>query len=399
MAKAKQNMLVYGVAKALAGVVSSFVFKRKFIRNEIENAEGPIVLIGNHQAALDFTTLVSATKRPMTFVVSDSFYNTLPFRGLMDKVGVIPKQQFQTSIKDVIKMRSTIKENKILMIYPAGLMCEDGLSTPIPSSTYAFLQRLDADIFVARTAGTYFCTPKWSGKMRPGRTYMDVYKLIDRAELPNMPVEKVEELVKNALLFDAYREQEQARVKYKNGDNVEGLENVLYICPHCKKEFTIRSKDKNTLYCTECGFAHTSDEYGFLHNSGSTNEEIIYVSDWARMVYSKVGESIEDGSLSELSSNATIQTIDFNKKKYLDVGRAKITLNQDKFIIDGTINGEAAYIEVPLTSFASIPFKPGCRIEIQNGKTTYRCVLDDGKLAQKFVNMVKRFYELRNKNK
>ena len=127
MAKAKQNMLVYGVAKALAGVVSSFVFKRKFIRNEIENAEGPIVLIGNHQAALDFTTLVSATKRPMTFVVSDSFYNTLPFRGLMDKVGVIPKQQFQTSIKDVIKMRSAIKENKILMIYPAGLMCEDGL--------------------------------------------------------------------------------------------------------------------------------------------------------------------------------------------------------------------------------------------------------------------------------
>ena len=118
MAKAKQNMLVYGVAKALAGVISSFVFKRKFIRNEIENAEGPIVLIGNHQAALDFTTLVSATKRPMTFVVSDSFYNTLPFRGLMDKVGVIPKQQFQTSIKAVLTHKTCrINHKNFIFLY------------------------------------------------------------------------------------------------------------------------------------------------------------------------------------------------------------------------------------------------------------------------------------------
>lgn len=387
-------MLVYRVAQAISGALSSVVFKRKFIRNELKNIEGPAVVIGNHQAALDFTTLIGATKRPITFVVSYSFYNTLPIRSLMDKIGVIPKQQFQTTIKEIVQMKTAVKDGKILMLYPAGLMCEDGLSTPIPCSTYAFLKRLDADVYVARTAGTYFCTPKWSAKIRPGRTYMDIYKLITKEELAVLSPEEIEVSVKNALLFDAYREQEQALVKYRGADNVQGLENVLYICPHCKKEFTIQVKNKKTLYCTECGFEHTSDEYGFLHNSGKVGEEIRYVSDWARFISDEVENGIKNGLITEISADATVQTINLKKKKYLDVGRAKITLNSKKFIIDGTINGESAYIEVPIATFSSIPFKPGCRFEIQHNKCSYRCVLDDGKLAQKFVNIVKKYYEL-----
>lgn len=393
MAKVKQNMLVYRLTQAIAGTVCAVVFRRKFLRNELKDAKGPAVLIGNHQAALDFTTLIGATKRPITFVVSDSFYNTLPIRSLMDEIGVIPKQQFQTTVKEIIQMRSAIKDNKILMFYPAGLMCEDGLSTPIPSSTYAFLKRLDADVYIARTTGTYFCTPKWSSKIRPGRTYLDVYKLISKEDLAALSPEEIEVSVKNALLFDAYREQEQALIKHKGANNVEGLENVLYMCPHCKKEFTIKVKNKTALYCTECGFEHTCDEYGFLHNSGSVGEEIRYISDWSRFINDEVGKAIEDGSISELSADTNVQIIDHKKKKYVDVGRARITLNSKKFIIDGTINGEETHLEVPIATFSSIPFKPGCRIEIQHNKCTYRCVLDDGKLAQKFVNIVKKYYE------
>ena len=394
MSKVKQNMLVYRFTQAIAGTLSTIVFKRKFIRNELKDAKGPIVLLGNHQAALDFTTLIGATKRPITFVVSDSFYNTLPIKSLMDKIGVIPKQQFQTTIKEIIQMRTAVKDGKILMFYPAGLMCEDGLSTPIPSSTYAFLKRLDADVYIARTTGTYFCTPKWSSKTRPGRTYMDIYKLISREDMATSSPEQIEVMVKNALLFDAYREQEQTLVKYIGGNNVEGLENVLYICPHCKKEFTIKVKNKSTLYCTECGFEHTSDKYGFLHNSGKVGEEIRYVSDWSRFINDEVGTAIQNGTITEISADATIQTINIQKKKYVDVGRAKITLNNQKFIIDGIINQEQTHIEVPTAPFSSIPFKPGCRFEIQHNKCSYRCVLDDGKLAQKFVNIVKKYYEL-----
>ena len=48
-----------------------------------------------------------------------------------------------------------------------------------------------------------------------------------------------------------YAEQEKHLVKYKGNNNLEGLENVLYECPECGKEFSIQVKDKSSLYCTE----------------------------------------------------------------------------------------------------------------------------------------------------
>ncbi len=397
MIKNKSNMIVYRFAQVISNIVAKVVFKRKYLRNEIKNKKGPMVIVCNHQAALDFTTLIGATKEPISFVVSDSFYNTLPFKKAMDQIGVIPKQQFQTSIKEIMLMRNAIKNDEILAIYPAGLMCEDGLSTPIPHATYEFLQWLGADIYAAKISGSYFCTPKWSKKVRPGRTYLDIYKIIDKDELKEMSNEKIKETIDGALLFDAYQEQEEHKLWYYGGSNIKGLENVLYICPNCKKEFTIEAKNKKTLYCTECGFEHKSDKYGFLHNKG-VGEEIRHVSDWSQLVYNQVKSEIESGTLTEISTKATIQTIDYKKKKYVDVGYVYLTLTPQKFIIDGPINCKRQKLEIPISQFASLPFKPGCRIEVQHNKTTYRCVLDDGKLAMKFVNMVKVFYEI-NHNK
>lgn len=382
--------------QVLSGIVARVVFRRKLLRNEIKDKKGPMVIIGNHEAALDFTTLVGATKQPITFVVSDSFYNTLPFRRYMKMIGVIPKQQFQTTIKEISLMRHVIKNDSILMFYPSGLMSEDGISTPIPQSTYAFLQWLGADVYIARTTGTYFCTPKWSSKIHPGKTYMDIFKLIDKEDLSKMTLDEVKERVDDVLDFDAYREQEGLKILYYDAKNVAGLENVLYVCPSCKKEFTIRTKKKHTLYCTECGFAHRADKFGFLHNSGKASKEYRYVSDWSRMIHDKVKSDIESGALTELYSKATIQTIDYKKKKYVTVGRAHVTLTPEKFIISGPINCKFEHIEIPISHFCSLPFKPGCRIEVQHGKTTFRCLLDDGKLAMKFVDMVRIYYEINN---
>jgi 1-acyl-sn-glycerol-3-phosphate acyltransferase len=314
----------------------------------------------------------------------------------MKAIGVIPKQQFQTTLKEIALMRSTIKHDDILMFYPAGLMSEDGAQTPTPSSTYPFLQWLGADVYAARTFGTYFCTPKWSSKIRPGRTYMDIYKLIDKEELAKMTPEEIKERVNGALNFDAYKEQEELKIRYSGAKNIKGLENVLYVCPSCKREFTIAAKGKNTLYCTECGFAHKSDKYGFLHNCGHASKEYRYVSDWSRLVYEKIKSDIVSEELTAISTRATVQTIDYDKKKYVNTGCANITLTTEKFIIDGAIGCKHRHLEIPISQFASLPFKPGCRIEIQQGKTTYRCILDDPRLATKFVHMVRACYELSN---
>ena len=393
MSYRKPNIFCYRIAQCASWIVSTFIFRRQLLRNEIKSKKGPFVVIANHEAALDFVNLISVTSTPMSFVISNSFYNSLPITGFFDKLGVIPKQQFQTTVRDMKTMKEVIDHGSPLVIYPAGLMCEDGLSTPIPAATYKFLQWLGVDVYVARTTGTYFSMPKWAKGLRIGRTHLDVYRLFTKEELAAADLQTVKDKTNDALLFDAYREQEDLRVKYSQNDNLEGLENVLYMCPHCMTEFSIHCKDKHTLYCDVCGFEQQSDKYAFLHKTSDIGEEMRYVSDWSRHIYNTLKEQLAEGKINRLSAKADIRMIDYSNHKFADVGSGEIHLSRECFRIQGVINGEETDLAIPITNFASLPFSPGKHLEIQHGENIYRCVLDDGKQVMKFINMVKIFHE------
>ena len=390
----KPNLLCYRIAQIAAWLVATFVFRRKILRNEIKGKKGPFVVIANHQAALDFVNLIGATRRPMSFVISNAFFNTLPIRGFLTRMGVIPKQQFQTTVRDMKRMKAVIDHGEPIVIYPAGLMCEDGLSTPIPAATYKFLKWLDADVSVAKTSGTYFAMPKWSSGFRPGRTHLDIYKLFSREELKNLDLGQVKSRADEALLFDAYREQEAFRVKYSNGSDIRGLEHVLYQCPHCLAEFSVEAVEKDRLRCSACGYEQGSDAYGFLHKTSSHGEELRYVSDWSLGIYGRLKEKLVSGEVADLSTPMTIRMIDYDRKKFMDVGHGTLSLNARQFTIDGVIREQPVNLAVSIAGVPTLPFKPGKYLEVQDGNDIYRCVPEDGRLVMKFINMVKIFHEL-----
>ena len=104
----KPNLLCYRIAQVVSWLVATFVFRRKVLRNEIRGQRGPFVVIANHQAALDFVNLIGLTHRRMSFVISNSFFSTLPIQSFLRKMGVIPKQQFQSSVGDMKRLRAVI---------------------------------------------------------------------------------------------------------------------------------------------------------------------------------------------------------------------------------------------------------------------------------------------------
>ena len=392
----KQSRFCYRFARLVTGFVSKVFFRRKFIRNEIKGKKGPFVVIANHQAAYDFVNLMSATSEPMHFVISESFYNTLPIKGFLTKLGVIPKQQFQTAIRDLRLMKQVIADGKILVIYPAGLMCEDGLSTPIPEATYQFLKWIKADVYMAKTKGTYFAMPKWSKGLRRGRTFLDVYKLFSKEELSELDLNDVKKKTEEALLFDAYREQEELLVKYKRGSDIEGLENVLYICPSCGSEHVMHVRDKRVIYCDKCGFAEESDKYGFLHKISEVGKEIRYVSDWSRYIHNRVTKILDDEADIEMSCRAKIRMIDDGRHRFTDVGTGIVTLTKEQFTIEGRIKGEPLFVSVPTANFASLPFSPANYFEIQHNADIYRCIPDNPDRVMEYVHTVKVLYEKHN---
>lgn len=389
----KPNFFCYTLARMVSWLAAKIIFKRKFLRNEIKNLKGPYVVIANHQAMLDFVNLIGATPRRMSFVISKSFFSSLPIQGIMRKMGVIPKQQFQTAAGDLKKMKRVIDAGSPLVIYPAGLMCEDGLSTPIPAATYKFLKWLNADVYVARTQGTYFVMPKWAKGIRPGRTYMDIYKLFSRDELADMPLSQIREKTDSALLYDAYREQEQLQVKYRGNQNIVGLENVLYQCPSCGEEFSMEVVDGSTIRCKKCGFARRCDAYGFL-TAENGDASWRYVSDWSRWIYGDLKKRVLEGQEDQLKAKAQIRMIDPKKHKFCPVGEGEVELSRGQFRIDGQIGGREVHLTIPAGNIPTLPFSPGKHLEIQHGGDIYRCVFREGHLVMKFINLLKIFYEL-----
>jgi hypothetical protein len=391
---APQNKFVYSVARSISMLISKIAFQCKILRNEIKGKDGPFVIIANHEAALDFVNLIGATKKTMTFVVSNSFYNTLPLKKAMDSIGVIPKQQFQTSLRDLTKMRKVIDEGRILVIYPAGLMCEDGRSTPIPVATYEFLKWLKTDVYMAKTSGTYFTMPKWTSGIRRGKTFMDIYKLFDKDDIIGLDIADIKTVTDKAMDFDAYREQEILHVRYSHNDHIDGLENVLYMCPCCHSEFTLKVVEHNTIACENCGFAEKSDEYAFLHKVGGEGEEIRYVSTWSKRIYNYLKRQIIKGKVSELSTKVEIQMLPKDKSKFTTVGYGNLKVTREKLYLSGEKEGEALDLALPMTNYASLPFKPGKYVEVQHGDLIYRCLPEDGRIVMKVINMIKIFYEL-----
>lgn len=390
----KPGIVHYRITQCAAWLVAKFVFRRKILRNELKGKRGPFVVIANHETALDFVNLIGLTGFPMNFVISKSFFSTLPIKGFMTRMGVISKQQFQTTVKDMKMMKRVVDAGGGLVIYPAGLMCEDGLSTPIPAATYKFLKWLGVDVYVARTSGTYFVMPKWAKGMRPGRTYMDVYRLFDRETLQRLTVDEIREKTNEALLFDAYREQETLQITYKGGEQIQGLENVLYLCPNCKTEFSVENKNGNSLCCSRCGYEVTADAMGFLHNNKQLGPEIRYVSDWSRMIGKHVRSQIQEGQLQNLSAPVRIQMIDDRKNKFVDAGQGVLTLQAEGFRLEGQLRGAKLDLSVAIGNVPALPFSPGKYLEIQHGGDIYRCLPENGKLVMKFINMLKCLYEL-----
>ena len=385
----------YGLWKAACRLLSGTLFRRKVLRNELKDAKGAALVIGNHECALDFVDLIDLTDRRISFVISRAYHDSFPLRRLLDGCGMIVKQQFQTEISDLKKMKAVIDAGELLAIYPAGLMTGDGAATPVPGSVADFVKWLNADVYAAKITGSYFVYPKWSGRFHPGRTYMDAYKLIDAAELKTLRKEEIMKRLDEVLQFDEYKEQEKRRIKYLGGSDIRGLEHILYACPDCGAEFSTEVFGKDTIRCQKCGFEAKSDRYGLLHVNGKT----LHPSDWSRQIRDAQLRRLSADGEASLSVDAEIQMVDQEKHRFVPVGRAAVTLDRNGFVLDGMIEGEKTVIEIPISTMPTIPYKPGVNFDLQKKQLIYRCVPDDPKIIMKFVNMVKSFYILNEKKK
>ena len=391
----RPNALLYGIVRLVSKLACRLVFRLKMGRNELTGTSGRRILICNHEAAIDFLPVYAAVRERCHMVASNSIVMSIPVVApLAARVGVICKNQFQTTITDMRAMKRVVDSEQLLVIFPAGMMTESGTSTPIPRATAKALKWLDADVYVGKVGGTYLTGPKWSGVRRKGRITLDIYKLASREEFSALSVEQAEALVDEHLAFDAYRANEVNRVAYKKGDNVEGLEHVLFRCPVCGADHTVRAKG-NRLSCTACGFALESDVYGRFHDPNGGEPLLRYPSDWYAKIERGICDLVAADPTYEFTAMADVYKINEKKHRYEKAGRASVTMTFERFVLDGELFGRPFYQEISTAPFPILPFQPGKRFEIQVGRDIFRICPDDPGMVMQWILVLKAAWRLR----
>lgn len=382
----KPNPIIYYIYHFLCKIIAKFVFNTKILRNEIKGVKGPYVVLANHESQIDFINLAITSKRRMHMVISNSFYQTISIKPLLDMVKVIPKQQFQTTPTDIRTMKRAIENNMPLGIYPVGLMTENGLSTAPGISIAKLLKLLKTDVYVCYTEGSYLTQPKWSKVRRKGQITIDAYKLISKEDLAVISNEDLYQLVRKNIDYNSYQNQKKNNISFKYGNNVEGLEYVLYQCPKCKSIKSIVSEDKTKLKCMCCNYVVEANNYGFFNS-----EEIIYdtPSDWSKEIIENLKEELLSNPEYQLDDEVTISMINCKKRRFEEVGTGLISINKDNIILKGTINNQEIEHKFLTESYPMLPFIPGKYLEIQDGKNIYRLKFNDPYNIMIFINILK----------
>lgn len=389
----KPNWFIYLIFRCIAKVLAKTKQNLKIIKNETKGVKTAYVIIANHESATDYINMAATVGRRAHYVISNSFYQTLGIKPLLNAVGVIPKQQFQTTVNDMKRMKTVIENNRPIIIYPAGLMTESGITTPIPKGTGKYLKWLNVDVYVGYTEGSYLTNPKWSKKKRKGQITLSITKLYSKEELKNLEPNTIQNKVEEVLYYDAYKNQERNMIPYKNGDNIENFENVLYECPKCGALHKMYSQNKNELVCQECNNTIYADKYGFLHPKTDKDVAIKLPSDWVRMIQNNLKQKIQANENYSITDECEIHMIKNNK--FVPVGSGNITLDKNNFTLVGKIDDKEINKILNIVNYPILPFKPGVYFEIQEQMNIYRIY---PKRNKEVTSWIYTLYHLQNKS-
>ena len=137
-----------------------------------------------------------------------------------------------------------------------------------------------------------------------------------------MSVEEINNALKEALYFNEYDFVKENNILIKDKRRAEGLHRILYQCPCCKKEFSMKSDGIN-LWCEHCHNEWTYNEDATLDGDVFTS-----VAEWFDWERANVIKQIENGEYS-FEDEVNVYGLP-NTKKWRKLGTGKLTHDVEK---------------------------------------------------------------------
>lgn len=320
----------YLIPAVWAGSMPDIIRHRTKIRKTgTRGLKPPYLVFGNHNSMLDFKMCSIATFPHRTnFIISmDGFVKN---EDLLRQLGVVCKRKFTTDPALVPQLKRIVSYGNIPIIYPEAKLSVDGTTSAMPDNLGRFAKLLNVPIVLLICHGNHIADPCWrTGKPR-GKvpTEVDMVMLYTKEQTEKLSEEEMNEGILKAFEYDDYKWQRENGIKITTPDRAEGLQKVLYQCPHCGKEYRMKTTG-NRLYCDACGCSWTMDEYGALH-SDTEPEKFSGIHDWYEWQRVNVREEIERGEYGTGEIPVKIRSLP-SSRGVIDIGKGLMVHDKNGF--------------------------------------------------------------------
>ena len=164
-------------------------------------------------------------------------------------------------------------------MYPEAGYTLDGRATKLPRGMGKLFKKLDVPVLSIITDGAFLRQPLYNNlRKRKVKVTADIEYVLSPEDIKKMTAEEINQVVFEKFGFDAFKEQQDANMVIDDPNRAEGLNRVMYKCPHCMSEDHMVGEG-TTVTCTKCGASYELIETGYLKNlTGET--KIDHVPNW-----------------------------------------------------------------------------------------------------------------------
>ena len=243
----------------------------------------PFIAVGNHQGQWDFFYAYKALLPHKVRIVATRYQFFRPLAGiLMRKTGAIGKSQFASDPSAVREILRTIKRDGSILIYPSGRISLFGEDAKPFRGGYELLKKLNVPVIMVHLDGSYRTGPRYNPDIKKrGRVDVRTSVLFTPEDFQSLPEDEALRRFDAAFCHDDFDSPNQGEYRSKN--LIAGLEDLLYMCPECRSDFSMQTEGKTIIRCTKCGFIATMDRrFRFKSVDGAACPATI--SEWGRLI-------------------------------------------------------------------------------------------------------------------
>jgi 1-acyl-sn-glycerol-3-phosphate acyltransferase len=256
----------YILYRILAWVVKTLFYKKLGVniryRVNLRDYPSSYIVVSNHASRLDYIYVTLAfLPHSLNYVGGYNEFFRSHLAGIFRWMQVIPKKNFVSDPYTIREMKRVLARGGRVALFPEGMSSISGANQPCMTATGKLLKHCGLPVLLIKIAGGYLTSPKFSTLERPGRVDIVVDSLFTPEDLANMSAGEIQRKVDQAIAHDDYQWNKETRISYDGkGEMAHNLHTLLYWCPKCHREFTMRGEGSRII-CSSCGNGAVMNEY------------------------------------------------------------------------------------------------------------------------------------------